>query len=227
MVGGEPLAVELADTVVMVSEPPTDLLNDEGACLRFWELQAARLPAGWGVPSLAATRRLRDAIRQLLDSALHGQLGGAADRIALQTLNSMSCRAQTFSEVRLVRKELCRVERWKARTPGDLAIAAAARSAIAILTEPDERQRLRRCANPNCSMLFVNGDRRRRWCTPNICGNRARVARHYERHRQTDAKTFPAEPGELLEAADVTDWPGRPAGSRHIADVVHSCLNQW
>jgi predicted RNA-binding Zn ribbon-like protein len=187
VVGGEPLAVELADTVVMVGEPPTDLLNDEEACRRFWELQASRLPEGWGVPSLAATRRLRDAIRQLLDSALHDQLRGAEDPAALQTVNSMSSRAQTVSEVRVVGKELRRVETWKARTPGDLAIAAAARSVIAILTEPAERQRLRRCTNPRCSMLFINGDSRRRWCTPNICGNRARVARHYQRHRRTDA----------------------------------------
>ena len=193
MVGGEPLAVELADTVVMVSEPPTDLLCDEDACRRFWELQAARLPQGWGVPSLAATRRLRDAVRQLLDSARHGQIRGAGDRAALQTVNSMSSRAQTIPEVRLVRKELRRGETWKAGTAGDLAIAAAARSAIAILTEPSELQRLRRCANPNCSMLFSNGDNRRRWCTPNICGNRIRVARHYQRHRQTDPKESEAE----------------------------------
>jgi predicted RNA-binding Zn ribbon-like protein len=194
VVGGEPLAVELADTLVMVSDPPTDLLNDEQACRRFWELQAARLPEGWGVPSLSVTCRLRDAIRQLLDSARHGQVHGAVDRAALLTVNSMSSGAQTVSEVRLVGKELRSVETWKAKTPGDLAIAAAARSAIAILTEPAELRRLRRCANPNCSMLFINGDSRRRWCTPNICGNRARVARHYERRRQTDAERFPAEP---------------------------------
>jgi predicted RNA-binding Zn ribbon-like protein len=193
MVGGEPLAVELADTLVIVSEPPTDLLSDENACRRFWELQAARLPEGWSVPSLTATRRLRDAIRQLLDSALHSERRGAVNRAALQTVNSMSSWAQTIPEVRLVGKELRGVETWRARTPADLAIAAVARSAIAILTEPGELQRLRRCANPNCSMLFINGDSRRRWCTPNICGNRARVARHYQRHRQSDATTFPGK----------------------------------
>jgi predicted RNA-binding Zn ribbon-like protein len=40
---------------------------------------------------------------------------------------------------------------------------------------------LRRCANPTCSMLFVAPNARRIWCTANICGNRTRVARHYER----------------------------------------------
>lgn len=187
IVGGEPLAVELADTVVTVTEPPADLLVDEEACRRFWHLQAGRLPEGWAVPSLAATRQLRDAIRTLLDSALQGDVGGRVDRAALQTVNSMSARAQAITELRLAGKELLSVESWKARKADDLAIAAAARSAIEILTEPADLQRLRRCANPNCSMLFINGDTRRRWCTPNICGNRTRVARHYQRHRE-DAK---------------------------------------
>lgn len=40
---------------------------------------------------------------------------------------------------------------------------------------------LRRCANPTCSMLFLAENKRRKWCTSNICGKRARVARHYER----------------------------------------------
>jgi predicted RNA-binding Zn ribbon-like protein len=43
--------------------------------------------------------------------------------------------------------------------------------------------RLRRCANPACSMLFLADTTRRQWCTPNLCGNRARVARHYRRSR--------------------------------------------
>jgi CGNR zinc finger len=48
---------------------------------------------------------------------------------------------------------------------------------------PDIRalRRLRRCANPACSMIFIAVNPRRSWCTPGVCGNRARVARHYQR----------------------------------------------
>nr|WP_272925044.1 CGNR zinc finger domain-containing protein [Streptomyces sp. SID8377] len=42
---------------------------------------------------------------------------------------------------------------------------------------------MRRCANPECSMLFLAGNSRRKWCTGNICGNRTRVARHCRRSR--------------------------------------------
>ncbi|MDP9487892.1 MAG: CGNR zinc finger domain-containing protein, partial [Actinomycetota bacterium] len=35
---------------------------------------------------------------------------------------------------------------------------------------------------PGCLRLFVATNLRRRWCSES-CGNRARVARHYERNR--------------------------------------------
>ncbi|MEK3884654.1 CGNR zinc finger domain-containing protein [Paenibacillus sp. PL2-23] len=37
---------------------------------------------------------------------------------------------------------------------------------------------LRRCANPDCVLLFMDTTGRRKWCSMSICGNRAKVARH-------------------------------------------------
>jgi predicted RNA-binding Zn ribbon-like protein len=173
------LAVDLADTVVTV-EPHADLLADSEASERFWALEETRLPDGWELPSLAATRELRDAIRQLLEAA---QTKAALDPRALEVVNRVSSRAPTTLEVTHDANGLARVDQWHAADPTALPLAAAARSAIEILTDPAAIGRLRRCANPACSMLFMNGDARRQWCTPNICGNRARVARHYQRHR--------------------------------------------
>jgi len=178
--GGEPLAVDLADTVVTTSDPPADLLAGAGACERFWAFQSPRLPGGWQVPSLPDTRELRDAIRQLLDQT-HAR--ARLDTSAIDVVNRASGRASTTLEAAQADSGLVRVCRWHTADPTALPLAAAARSAIEILTDATTAERLRRCANPACSMLFVNGDTRRQWCTPNICGNRARVARHYRRHR--------------------------------------------
>jgi predicted RNA-binding Zn ribbon-like protein len=35
---------------------------------------------------------------------------------------------------------------------------------------------------PNCVLFFIKDHPRREWCSPG-CGNRARVAHHYDRHR--------------------------------------------
>ena len=178
--GGEPLAVDLADTVVTNVDAPADLLTDSAAAARFWALEGPRLPDGWELPSLSRTRELRDAVRQLLDAA---QAGARLDPGALDVVNRASNSAPTTLEVLQDELRLARVEHWHAVDRTALPLAAAARSAIEILTDTASVERLRRCANPTCSMLFWNGDARRQWCTPNICGNRARVARHYRRHR--------------------------------------------
>lgn len=60
-------------------------------------------------------------------------------------------------------------------------VAALARSAVEFLAGP-QRERLRACTAPRCVRYFVKGHGRQEWCKPS-CGNRARAARHYQRHR--------------------------------------------
>lgn len=42
--------------------------------------------------------------------------------------------------------------------------------------------RIRRCANPECVLLFTDSNGRRKWCSMKICGNRAKVSRHQSKH---------------------------------------------
>ncbi|TXK38233.1 ABATE domain-containing protein [Nonomuraea sp. C10] len=59
-------------------------------------------------------------------------------------------------------------------------IATLARAAIDFLSGP-QRERLRACDAPRCVRYFVQSHGRQEWCKPS-CGNRARAARHYQRH---------------------------------------------
>ncbi|MFD4207361.1 CGNR zinc finger domain-containing protein [Micromonospora tulbaghiae] len=68
--------------------------------------------------------------------------------------------------------------------PAELRIrltAALARAAVDFLASP-ERERLRACPAPRCVRYFLQEHARQQWCKPS-CGNRARVARHYQRHQ--------------------------------------------
>ncbi|MFJ8579789.1 CGNR zinc finger domain-containing protein [Micromonospora sp. NPDC093277] len=58
--------------------------------------------------------------------------------------------------------------------------AALARAAVEFLASP-AREQLRACPAPRCVRYFVKEHPRQEWCKPS-CGNRARVARHYQRH---------------------------------------------
>ncbi|MER5430773.1 CGNR zinc finger domain-containing protein [Streptomyces sp. NPDC002588] len=62
-------------------------------------------------------------------------------------------------------------------------IAAVARDAVELLTDPVAREGLRQCEGDNCPIVYVDTSRgrRRRWCSSEVCGNRERVARHRRR----------------------------------------------
>lgn len=179
--GGEPLvALDLADTLLTVPDPPLDLLDDPDRYRRWWGLQERRLPQA-PAPSVAATRRLRTAVREVFDAVVDGRAPAAA---RLEDLNSVAAAVPTSPRLTSRRGGLIAEQRWHTEHGGNAALAAIARETIDLLGDDTRRPQLRRCANPGCSMVFLAVNRRRVWCTANLCGNRTRVARHHARSAQ-------------------------------------------
>jgi predicted RNA-binding Zn ribbon-like protein len=73
---------------------------------------------------------------------------------------------------------------WHRPTVG-AAMSEVARDALAMLGDPEQRRRVRTCANPDCERLFYDDSRpgQRRWCSPDRCGDQAR-ARAYRARRK-------------------------------------------
>jgi predicted RNA-binding Zn ribbon-like protein len=67
-------------------------------------------------------------------------------------------------------------------------MSSIARDAIDVLGGP-RATRLKRCEGSRCSLLFVDISRsgRRRWCSMDRCGNRAKVAAHRRRGKETQS----------------------------------------
>jgi predicted RNA-binding Zn ribbon-like protein len=65
-------------------------------------------------------------------------------------------------------------------------LAAIARSGAELIAEGASHN-LKRCANPDCPILFYDDSRthRRRWCSMALCGNRSKVAA-FARRNQSD-----------------------------------------
>jgi predicted RNA-binding Zn ribbon-like protein len=191
--GGEPLvALDLVDTLMTAVEPSVDLLAPPGRAGSWWRIQGSRLPDG-PAPDPASTARLRAAIRDLLDSHLAGRPARAT---SIEDVNATAASVPVSPRLVAAATGGLAVEtRWHTEHGGNAALAAIARETVELFAEPDRLEQLRRCANPACSMLFLADNKRRKWCAPNVCGNRVRVARHYER-------THPAT------VAPMTDGPG-------------------
>jgi predicted RNA-binding Zn ribbon-like protein len=67
------------------------------------------------------------------------------------------------------------------------ALARLARSAVSDLSGP-QREHLNACADETCSGIYVDHTGRRRWCSDQLCANRARVRAHRERARAKKGK---------------------------------------
>ena len=180
IVAGEPLAIDLADTIITTRDPTTDLLSDEATCQLWWSLQQDRLPEGAATPTLALTAALRRAVREILDAQVCETV---PDPAAVDYVNDVAARVTATRRLEHTRTGWTAVatHHASANRRFDITLGAVTDSLMDLLVGPT-RNRLRRCQNPTCSMLFVASDARRRFCTQNICANRTRVARHYHRH---------------------------------------------
>ena len=178
---GEPLALDLVNTWVRRNGVDVDLL-DKSAALTAW-LRAEHARLAWtgtaDAADLKAVRTLRDAIwHLLLAKREHMQPPSAALSKVNRALSNPAARPRLT---------------WNAAGPhltpptprsrrGALLRALAA-DAVALLTDP-QADHLRKCSHPDCVLQFVARNPRRRWCSDALCGNRARVARHYLRRHE-------------------------------------------
>jgi predicted RNA-binding Zn ribbon-like protein len=189
---GEPIPVELMNTVSAGRRGIHDALEDDGGPAAWLRAVADRIGAEAGTgpgqldgdavrPIAGALRELRDALRRLAaEETGDPRPPATAPELtrpeAIATLNAL---AKTWPE--LVWPAGGRPSRaYRAHGTAGLAVGLIARQGVELFTGP-ARDRLRPCLAPNCLLFFVKDHARREWCSPG-CGNRARVSRHYQRN---------------------------------------------
>ncbi len=151
--------------------------------LRAWLVGAGLVPENAALPDrsaawLAAFRELRGHVGQLV----RGELSGRPAPGALERVNLLARAAPPAP--RAVRAADGTLVRSLHMEPGCPALlAAVARDAVDLLTDPAVRDCLRQCEGDNCPIIYLDTSRgrRRRWCSSEVCGNRERVARHRRR----------------------------------------------
>ncbi|MEU1520050.1 ABATE domain-containing protein [Streptomyces sp. NPDC005811] len=174
---GEPLALDLVNTRPTVG----DLLATPGDLGAWWALQADRLP---DVPKevtgtdLSAVHAVREHAARALDSVRHG---GQPLEVDLEALNQSQRAAPAILELQWDGSTLT-VTRRRDGSPGRQLAARLAEAVVELLADPAVTS-IRQCEADDCTLLFLAAHPRRRWCSAARCGNRMRVARHYQRHK--------------------------------------------
>lgn len=199
---GEPLPVELMNTIWADRDGVHDalatpaetlawvraiqrLLLSDGLQLEGLEAWVAdEQPAGLD-EAAARLRRLRDALRRLAADETADPREAARSAIrdrdaALRAVNDAAAAAPHWTALTWHDEGPERTAH-SAATPGTAVAAIIAEQAIELFAG-DLRAELRPCLAPGCVLYYVRRHPRRGWCSTG-CGNRARAARHYLRHR--------------------------------------------
>jgi predicted RNA-binding Zn ribbon-like protein len=156
---------------------------DCAARLRGWITGSGLVPPG--TPLAAVDAAWLDAFRELrghVTQLVGGELDGRPADAALAQVNAMAL--GTPPAPWAVRADDGSLRRRLHTPPGcPELLAAVARDAVDLLTDPVARAGLRRCEGDTCPIVYLDTSRgrRRRWCSSEVCGNRERVARHRRR----------------------------------------------
>jgi predicted RNA-binding Zn ribbon-like protein len=178
------VATDLINTAPEVAVSTGDGLAHPAALAAFLARHELVLDALAGHPpvqgDLAAVHRLRRELRALVDTADPHGLASGLGRLLAAAATGPALVDDGAGDWR-----------WQVRSrPGagvgaelTVPLAAGLLGALRALG-PD---RFRQCASPACAGAFVDTSRggRRRYCVPEICGNRINVANHRARRRAT------------------------------------------
>lgn len=176
-VDGRALCLDLTATLSgRRSEQPVDHLREPDDLSR-WLIATGMLSGEVRASQaqLGRARALREAIRSLADDTIAGD---SLDGRALELVNRLA------RGPRLVPQLTVHGLTHAAPPRGgliDAGLGSIATDAVELLGGRD-RALLKECASPTCALLFIDRSRagRRRWCSMETCGNRAKT-RHYRK----------------------------------------------
>lgn len=129
----------------------------------------------------AEARELREWLRGRLPHAT--RLRGSPQ--VSERLNALLSRGSAFHALGRSDGEMKLQDYERLESPGQLLVPIA--KAIARLVTEEDLTRVRACEGVGCSLWFLDQTKpgRRRFCSPDVCGNRAKVAAFRSRQRNT------------------------------------------
>jgi len=171
-VGGRP-SLDLVATLGKRHADPVERLPD-GAAAATWLVHSGVLSTQ-AHPTvtprqLADLRTVREVINRLVRATMAGRRLGRSDVAAL---NAAAARPGLVPT--LVRPGVMQLT-WGSGDPVDVGTSHIARDAVTLLAD-ESTHRIKECANPDCSLLFLDDSQslRRRWCSMDRCGNLAKI----------------------------------------------------
>jgi predicted RNA-binding Zn ribbon-like protein len=177
---GNSAAIDFVNTQIIQRGVLVDLLEDNNDFLRWVQEAGYRINDGLTLEDLAGVKVLRTALYDIFLAKINAKeisqdsLEVINQHLAAHQLHKLLQKNEASGELELV-----------ADTAGASLPALLAEIALeaANLLTSTQANHIKRCSNPDCVILFLDTSRtkKRRWCSMDICGNRAKVAKHYQK----------------------------------------------
>ena len=185
---GDVLALDLVNTEVVVRRKPRDLLATPEDVGQWWRAAQRSYPdmdvvqasgvVRFDLAALLALKELRTALRGMFGALADGTTPASAD---IDVVNSV---LRTGAHALMLPSSGAVQAVYQAQPGADSMLFAIALSALRLVRD-GERQRLHRCSNERCVLLFYDTTKSatRRWCSLG-CMDRARSAKRYRAAKQ-------------------------------------------
>ncbi|RPE43483.1 putative RNA-binding Zn ribbon-like protein [Streptomyces sp. Ag109_O5-1] len=178
---------------LLATAHPGERLDSPGA-LRAWIHGSGLVPPGTPLAHtdtgwLLGFRELRRHVAQLVRERNTVGTRSYDLALALDRVNDLARAAAPPAPCAVPGEDGCLVRELAEPPECAALLAAVARDAVELLTDPVARAAVRECEGDNCPLVYLDTSRgrRRRWCSSEVCGNRERVARHRRRAALTRA----------------------------------------
>ncbi|MEM7337131.1 MAG: CGNR zinc finger domain-containing protein [Actinomycetota bacterium] len=176
---GGPLAIDLLNTTWTGPDGPIDWFDENEAVRAFTATHGHPVARAAVRDTRAALTAARDVVRAVLSAAATRQVD---DKLAALVNDALASARPCvmIDDDRLVLST-------QADAPGAHVGAQAIVDAVRLAAERPGR--VRSCDHGACTIWFVDTSKagRRRWCSMERCGNRAKAQRHYARQRDGSA----------------------------------------
>ncbi|GAB4454147.1 MAG: ABATE domain-containing protein [Armatimonadaceae bacterium] len=198
-VGGH-LCLDFVNTEKMQAGERVDLLST-GQDFEQWVREAKLIPDGKGNPDsvseaqwemlLPEARGLRQVFR---DMAAAIEKTGTPEPGQVDTINRYLARYPGSLQLERTNAGEYREQFVPQTVEPQRVLLYLARAGTDLLCHHD-LARVRRCESPNCILYFLDTtkNRGRRWCSMEGCGNRAKAAAFYQRHKASRRETVRGE----------------------------------
>lgn len=177
---GNNLGVDFINTELVSNGQAVDLLASDADILK-WALDAG-LNVDRSAPAInvKTALALRAALKDCFTAKIDARTPAPG---SLATINHHLANHTTRQVLQLQASEFVLTPAESLLTFPSL-LGRIAHEAATLLAS-DKAGRLKRCGNAQCILLFVDTSRsqKRRWCSMETCGNRAKAAKHYRKTR--------------------------------------------